>query len=52
VEANFDRYSPPHLINQKSIIAAMHKVNVKRILAFASVGSLKKELKGSIESVA
>ena len=37
-------YSPPHLINKRAIVAAFEKLNVKRIVAFASVGSLKRDL--------
>ncbi len=42
------RYTPPHLIDQKSIITAMLEVGVKKIIAFASVGSLKKVLPGNL----
>ena len=34
-------YSPPHLINKRSIIAALLQLGVTSIVAFGSVGSLK-----------
>lgn len=37
-------YSPPHLINHKAIMTAAKQLGVERIIAFGSVGSLKKSL--------
>jgi len=34
-------YVPPHLINKKGIISALLKCNVKKVISFTSVGSLK-----------
>jgi purine nucleoside phosphorylase len=38
-------YSPPHLINKKAIISAFSQLKVKFIIGFASVGTLKKDIK-------
>eukprot|EP01114_Cavostelium_apophysatum_P021165 TRINITY_DN7300_c0_g1_i1.p1 TRINITY_DN7300_c0_g1~~TRINITY_DN7300_c0_g1_i1.p1 ORF type:complete len:250 (-),score=33.04 TRINITY_DN7300_c0_g1_i1:78-827(-) len=38
-------YTPPHLINKKAILAAFLLLNVKRVIAFASVGALKSTIK-------
>jgi len=37
-------YSPPHLINSKSIIFGLKQVGVTRIIAFGSVGSLHQSI--------
>lgn len=37
-------YTPPHLINTKAIIEAFKQCNVERVIAFCSVGSLKREI--------
>lgn len=37
-------YRPPHLINNRAIFAALRELNVSRIIAVCSVGSLTKDL--------
>ncbi len=37
-------YSPPHLINKQAIIAALHSLGVHMIIAFGSVGALKRSI--------
>jgi 5'-methylthioadenosine phosphorylase len=37
-------YSPPHLINHRATMSALHQCGIRYIIAFGSVGSLKKSL--------
>jgi 5'-methylthioadenosine phosphorylase len=37
-------YTPPHLINFRAILTALHASGVRRVLSFGSTGSLKKEV--------
>jgi len=37
-------YSPPHLINKKAIITALHQLGVARVIAFNSTGSMTKQI--------
>jgi len=37
-------YSPPHLINKRPIMAALKQLGCVKVIAFGSVGSLKKTI--------
>lgn len=42
--SRFHRYTPAHLINYPAIALALKSKGVKRVLSFASVGSLNPEV--------